>query len=231
MLQGVGVAHVPDETSARLQDLYARLGDLKLRASDLEVRRDQLADQRANVAPAARAKFDAPLASIQHEHASLFIQIDEVKRQIADVQQKHDLEQLVAKTNARDMAQAIPADLAPQVPITIQPPPAPPLLDRGQLNDFAVGGFLLMLPIVLAFARRIWMRSGRQASVVDIDARPRLQRIEQAIESIAIEVERIGEAQRFTTKLLSERAADPVAVRLPQAAPVQRREPGTITPH
>ena len=33
----------------------------------------------------------------------------------------------------------------------------------------------------------------------------RLQHIEQAIDAMAIETERISEAQRFTTKLLSER--------------------------
>jgi hypothetical protein len=34
----------------------------------------------------------------------------------------------------------------------------------------------------------------------------RLARIEQAVEAIALEVERISEGQRFTTKLLSEQA-------------------------
>lgn len=34
----------------------------------------------------------------------------------------------------------------------------------------------------------------------------RLARLEQAVESIAIEVERISEGQRFTTRLLAERA-------------------------
>ena len=33
----------------------------------------------------------------------------------------------------------------------------------------------------------------------------RLERVEQAIDSVAIEVERIGEAHRFTAKLLTER--------------------------
>jgi hypothetical protein len=37
-------------------------------------------------------------------------------------------------------------------------------------------------------------------------AEARLARIEQAVESIALEVERISEGQRFTTKLLSEQA-------------------------
>lgn len=34
----------------------------------------------------------------------------------------------------------------------------------------------------------------------------RLERVEQAVESIAIEIERISEGQRYVTKLLDERA-------------------------
>ena len=33
----------------------------------------------------------------------------------------------------------------------------------------------------------------------------RLERVEQAIDAVAVEVERIGEAHRFTAKLLSDR--------------------------
>jgi len=36
------------------------------------------------------------------------------------------------------------------------------------------------------------------------DATARLERIEQAVEAVAIEVERIAEAQRFSAKLLAE---------------------------
>jgi hypothetical protein len=39
----------------------------------------------------------------------------------------------------------------------------------------------------------------------------RLEHMEQAIDSIAVEVERISEGQRFTTRLLSERAGPPAA--------------------
>jgi len=45
----------------------------------------------------------------------------------------------------------------------------------------------------------------------------RLKRIENAVEAIAIEVERISENQRFTTKLLSERSSS--AVQLPGTKP------------
>lgn len=37
----------------------------------------------------------------------------------------------------------------------------------------------------------------------------RLERIEHAVDAIAIEIERISEAQRFTTKLLAERPSEP----------------------
>lgn len=39
----------------------------------------------------------------------------------------------------------------------------------------------------------------------DVEIAARMERMEQALDSIAIEVERISENQRFTTKLLSER--------------------------
>jgi hypothetical protein len=40
--------------------------------------------------------------------------------------------------------------------------------------------------------------------------------MEQALDSIAVEVERISEGQRFTTKLLSERTASPAPGSAPQ---------------
>jgi hypothetical protein len=41
----------------------------------------------------------------------------------------------------------------------------------------------------------------------------RLSRIEEAVDTIAVEMERMGEGQRFVTKLLAERAGQ-----LPEAA-------------
>ena len=37
------------------------------------------------------------------------------------------------------------------------------------------------------------------------EADPRLDRLQQSLDAIGLEVERIGEAQRFTTKLVAER--------------------------
>lgn len=50
----------------------------------------------------------------------------------------------------------------------------------------------------------------------------RLERIEQAVDSIAIEVERVSEGQRFTAKILADKAAE--------SAP-GRAIPKATTPH
>jgi len=61
------------------------------------------------------------------------------------------------------------------------------------------------LPVARAWARR----SDHRAAVPQVPAEiaQRLERMEQAIDSIAVEVERISEGQRFTTNLLAERAS------------------------
>ena len=75
------------------------------------------------------------------------------------------------------------------------------------------------IPIARAYARRI--ERGPQEPVMPPEMKTRLERMEQALDSIAIEVERISEAQRFTTKLLAEKSKDEKSrdENLPQRAP------------
>lgn len=66
---------------------------------------------------------------------------------------------------------------------------------------------LAMTPIFKAIGRRM---EGKQ---VPFDPNrgelvERMERMEQAVDAIAVQVERIAEGQRFTTKLLSERVGD-----------------------
>ena len=110
------------------------------------------------------------------------------------------------------------------------PPPYQDPFDKAQVRGIAVGGFVLMIPLILAFARRIWVRRRPAHRVVRLRFEPAPSPHGAGDRSIAIEVERIGEAQRFTTKVLTERQPEPVAGRIPPAQ-TARREPGTITPH
>ena len=58
------------------------------------------------------------------------------------------------------------------------------------------------MPIARAYARRL---EAKPVAAIPSDVSARLERMEQAIDTIAIEVERISEGQRFTTRLLAER--------------------------
>ena len=78
---------------------------------------------------------------------------------------------------------------------------AVPLGFFAMVTTIAVG-----VPLVKALAKR-WGDEASQPRVPG-EVLARLERMEQAIDSVAVEVERISEGQRFTTKLLSDRARD-----------------------
>lgn len=76
---------------------------------------------------------------------------------------------------------------------------------------FVMIGFTFVFhPIARAFARRIDKQPTRSALPPEVLGR--LERIEQAVDAISIEVERISEGQRFTTQLLSEGRHQPAAL-------------------
>lgn len=84
--------------------------------------------------------------------------------------------------------------------------------------------FFLSVPITIigvtlarGFVRRLEQKPHRTELSPELAAR--LDRMEHAVDAIAVEVERISEAQRFTTKLLSERAGASGAL-----APANREE-------
>lgn len=57
------------------------------------------------------------------------------------------------------------------------------------------------------FMSRLATRAQRQQQLVGAQgAEQQLDRLQQSLDSIAIEVERVGEAQRFMTKIAEERA-------------------------
>lgn len=80
---------------------------------------------------------------------------------------------------------------------------------RGPDPDAIVAGsFTLAIavafPLAIAYARRIWR--GKPSAAAQADAvSPKLERLEQAVEAIAIEIERVAEGQRFVTKVFAER--------------------------
>jgi hypothetical protein len=84
----------------------------------------------------------------------------------------------------------------------------------------------VLFPIAIAVARNIWRRGSLPvAPRPDRESAQRLERMEQAMDAIAIEIERVSEGQRFVTRLLSEqRNGVAIAASQPAAEPV--RVPG-----
>ncbi len=67
----------------------------------------------------------------------------------------------------------------------------------------------VLMPLSIGITRSMWRRSAKTTTPPSQDhiESARLERMEQAVDAIAIEVERISEGQRFITKMLAERPA------------------------
>jgi hypothetical protein len=86
-----------------------------------------------------------------------------------------------------------------------------------QAVDISIAFFIMMAVIIIgwplarAFGRRL-ERRGEVSTGADPALTGQLQRIEQAVEAMSIEIERISESQRFLTKLQSSAAPERTAL-------------------
>ncbi|MEP6832441.1 MAG: hypothetical protein ABJB74_03565 [Gemmatimonas sp.] len=119
------------------------------------------------------------------------------------------------------------------VPGAVVPEPRLPRDNTPDWDGVFAGGailsFALLFPFCIAYSRRIWRRSAKVTVTLPPDVAARMQTMEEAIESVAVEVERIGEGQRFMTQALSESprfvgagAAEPVMVHAREAMHAER---------
>jgi len=135
-------------------------------------------------------------------------------------------------TEARKAVEDAARDAQAERGVTMRPPqpPGPPLppgipgvsvqpfdpnLIPPQVESISIAFFIMVaaiiigLPLMRAFARRI-DRGAPPPQVVPAELRDQMEQISQSLDAIAVEVERISENQRFTTKLLSERSNNTV---------------------
>jgi hypothetical protein len=87
---------------------------------------------------------------------------------------------------------------------------------------FAIPAIVMVLRMSFRHKEKMAELNAGSGRAFELEAR--LERIEQAVDTIAVEMERIGEGQRFVTKLLAER---PTAIS--EAQVVQRER--AVTPH
>jgi len=161
-----------------LRNQLSRLGD----------QRDDLARQLQDLAtgpsdPTNRAGLQSQLAQIDKRVADVTVQLANADANVA-------------------AAAAIPGAV-------VEPPPPP--ARSGPPDEFWVLSgifiFVVLMPLSIGFARRLWKRSAAAVTSIPQDIYDRFTRVEQSLDTIAIEVERLGEGQRYVAKVLTERQA------------------------
>ena len=191
-------------TRQDIANLRARRSELSDQLESATGRRRSLAEQVRRADGVNKAGLETRLATLDQRIVRLEGELDEVGQQLASPQAA----QYVAQSRP-------PMNFAPPVRFSnVDPEPI-------------IICFILFVlsPLALSISRLIWKRGSRtalQAPALREDSGERLERIEQGMDAIAIEVERVSEGQRFVTRLLSERnglglnavqsAPDPVRV-------------------
>jgi len=178
---------------------------------------------------AQRNELNSQLDQLQGSRREIISQLEEMPAGSPDrAPLEARLKEIDARTSAVDQmlagnatqiaqAAAIPGAVVEHLPATIQGPPEEAYLLGGMFM------FIVLLPLSIALARRIWRRSAAAVTAFPRELADRLSRMERAVEATAVEVERIGEGQRFLTRLFTE-GEGPRAIGAGAAQPLEKRQ-------
>jgi hypothetical protein len=170
----------------------AQRKELADQLEELQDTREKLVEQIAELAIAG-AGMGPGRAGLEARIAAIDVRIADVDKQIA------------AADAAVARAAGIPGAVVEDPPEIRTGPPE---------EAFVLGGMFIVvvfLPLSIAFARRIWRRSAVAVASLPQEVIDRLTRLDHAVDSIAVEVERIGEGQRFMTRVLAEKGGSSAA--------------------
>ncbi len=205
LIDGAPIANAADVYQA----FRAQRRELTRQMDNLQNSRENVSNelQSGSVMGADRKGLEQRMTSIDERIASLDKQIAEADAQVAK---------------------------AASIPGAAVDPPSPPR--NGPPEEVfilsAMFMMIVLLPVSIAFARRIWRKSARIVTTIPAELSERLMRVEQTVESSAIEIERIGEGQRFMTRLFSE-GQMPAAISAhiaQQQAALPAGKPGDVRP-
>jgi hypothetical protein len=185
-------------TRGDVNALHGRVNELANQLKAATSRRSQVQQQLRGAVGADKAGLEQRLGVLDQRIARIEADIDEAGRQLSS-------------TEAQKAGST--AD-----------PGRGSRTDRADVMTPVLVCFVLFVlaPIAISMARSIWKRgSGASRQAVSPENNERMVRMEQAIDSIAIEIERVSEGQRFVTRLLAEGktpaqvgSAQPVAERV-----------------
>jgi hypothetical protein len=188
-----------DRAEDALVSIGLRRSELNSQLTSLTIRRDLLTQQLRNADAAGQEKIKAMLADVAG-------QTERVVKDMAATDAAAN--KLTADAASVTAAQAGGAGTG----ITTVQSPAGELAERITV----LGAGALAAILLVAFARWLW-RPRRAATQLGQSDVSRMEKLQQSIDVIAIEVERIAESQRFLSKTLGAGPAEEVR------APVRER--------
>ena len=157
---------------------------------ELRSQRDQLVAQRHSYVRELEDHGEVGGAAV----AGMQQRISQIDARIAD------MDKLITTADAQVVqAAAVPGAVIVEPPQGFTGPPR---------EVFFFAPFVILaifLPMSIAITRRLWKRGTTKVAEFPKEIMDRLSRLEQLGEATSIEIERIGEGQRFVTKLLTER--------------------------
>lgn len=166
----------------------------------LRMRREELVDQLDRARNRRSGVLEEMTNASGVERAGLEQRLSTIDQRIVQIEADIGAtERALTSAPSSLLGAAAQAEQARQDAIDANQPP----IDEEVIAVLSVMAMVMMIPIVIAHARRIWKRP-QPARVLPPATESRLERIEQAVESIAVEVERVSEGQRFVTRLMSE---------------------------
>ena len=203
----VVVAPVPGAPGATASAVYEAL---KAQRRELGNQLENLEDRRRDLTQQLQEPIvnGANQKGIEQRIVEVDARISSIEKQIAES------EALIARQAA------VPGAVVQPRPIQRSGPPE---------EVFVLGGMfivIVLLPLSIALARRIWRRGVATITKLPAELTDRLTRLEQGMDAVAVEVERIGEGQRYMARMMGEDgsmraigagAAEPVEVKAREA--------------
>jgi uncharacterized protein with HEPN domain len=185
---------IANANPAARYEAWQRMRDaMQHQINQLNNEREDLADARQEAANHGRTDpaVEARIAGVDARLTTLHVQIAQVDQEIISA------------------AALAPARTRPTVAETrVQPGPPRESFPEELIAIPALFILCIGLPLAIAYSRRIWRRAGESSAALPHEVIDRLNRMDQNIDAIALEIERIGENQRYLTKQTDKERAN-----------------------
>jgi len=180
-----------------IRDAANRIAQNAMEAARREVQQEltELQAQRAGLDVAIRSEGPGP------GRAAIQVRIDRLDREIREMERA--LENLSARTPGDAQTRQRPTfteTRSPNLPDFRQQ-----RIDPVPIIGTTLGILFVAFPLALTISRYIWKRSTSAPSpALSAEQARRFDRLEQSVDAIAIEIERISENQRYLTRVLAD---------------------------